>query len=114
MVLVVDDDQKLLRALRRTLQAAGFGVLACTHGEEALTLVEAHPISAIVLDLRMPGMTGQELFWQLRRRGVSAPVLICSSHGAHAARRELGAEGSIEKPFYPDQLVTAVKRVLAA
>lgn len=113
-ILVVDDDASLVRALRITLRSAGYTVLLAADGMEALDVLSTQDVSAIVLDLRMPGMDGREFYREIRRRGVAVPVLICSSHEAYRARTELGAEGAIAKPFYPEQLVAAVKRVLAA
>ena len=65
-VLIVDDDQKLLKMLRRTLVYEGFDVITAADGREALAQIEAHQPDVIVLDWLMPGMTGIQVTEQLR------------------------------------------------
>ena len=78
-----------------------------------LTETEPEP-DLILLDLAMPGMDGQELFQEVRRAGVVCPIVICSAYGAAQANRELGGQGSIEKPFDPVELVATVRTLTTA
>jgi len=110
-VLVVDDDVSLSRLVRAILHTADYEVEQAYNGIEGLEAADrAHP-DVIVLDLQMPQMDGRGFFRELRARGDHTPVLVSSSYGARSAQKELGAEGSIEKPFDPEVLVAAVTRL---
>jgi DNA-binding response OmpR family regulator len=110
--LIVDDDAGLLRLLTTILRAADYDVATALNGFDALDVTERRHFDAIVLDLRMPVLDGPGFFRELRARGDTTPVLVTSSVGARDAQRELGAEGSIEKPFEPDDLLDAVGSLL--
>ena len=111
-VLIVDDDRNLTALLSTILRSDGIDVLTASNGLTALDLLEKEPIDALILDLRMPGMDGRTLYKEVRARGHSVPVLIASAYGARTAQQELGAEGSIEKPFDPDKLLSAILRII--
>jgi DNA-binding response OmpR family regulator len=111
-VLVVDDDVSLARLLKTILRSADFDVSTAQDGSAALDLLLDRQFDAIVMDLRMPVLDGRSLYRELRARGDDTPVLIASAFGARAAQRELGADGAIEKPFEPDDLVAAVENLV--
>lgn len=111
-VLVVDDDPVVQRLVRVTLADAGYEVDIASDGEEALRIASEASPDAIVLDLEMPRVDGRAVFRELRQRGIRSPILILSANGAHAARRELSAEASLDKPFDPTELVRRVARLL--
>ena len=111
-VLIVDDDAGLLRLLTTILRSADYDVATALNGIDALDVAGRKHIDVIVLDLRMPVLDGPGFFRQLRARGDTTPVLLTSSFGARDAQRELGAEGAIEKPFEPDDLLEAVGSLL--
>jgi DNA-binding response OmpR family regulator len=111
-VLVVDDDKNLLRLLRTVLCIGGFEVEASDDAARALDVAQNDHFDVLILDLRMPSIDGREFFRTLRAGGVTVPVLIASAYGARSAQLELGAEGSIEKPFDPDLLVEAVQNLI--
>jgi two-component system response regulator MprA len=94
------------------LRTSGFAVVSTTDGLEALALLERESFDAVVLDLRMPRVDGRTVFRRLRASGNRVPVLIASAFGARPAQLELGAEGSIEKPFDPDVLIEEVARLV--
>ncbi len=110
--MVIDDDEALLRMLRMTLLTGGMHVTTAVNGAVALDDVETANPDVIVLDLQMPVMDGRSFYRELRRRGISVPVIILSAFGARAAQEELGAEAAIAKPFDPDNLIAAVRRLL--
>ncbi len=110
-VLVVDDDQGLLKLLKLIL-IDDYDVTTALNGSDALDVAARQHLDAIVLDLRMPVLDGPGFFRELRARGDTTPVLVTSSFGALDAQRELGAEGAIEKPFEPDELLAAVDSLL--
>lgn len=111
-VLVVDDDAALVRLLRLTLRQGGFDVATAANGSEGLERLSAQKPDVIVLDLEMPVMDGRAFFRELRSRGVETPVLILSARGARQARRELGANAALEKPFDTEDLVDSVRQLI--
>jgi two-component system response regulator MprA len=112
-VLVVDDDEALLRVVRMTLAYEGFEVQTAADGIEALGLLDATDVDVVVLDLQMPRMDGNEFYRKARERGYRFPVLILSAYGAEKACDDLGAAGFVDKPFDPDALVAKVRAILA-
>jgi CheY-like chemotaxis protein len=112
-VLVVDDDPAVARLLQAILATEGIQVEKANSGEAALAwLHDGHEEpDVILLDLMMPGMDGRQVFQEARRTGVETPVIFCSAYGANEARREVGAQGAIDKPFSPDTLIAAVMDV---
>lgn len=113
-VLMVDDDPALSRMVRLNLLSEGFRVQMAIHGADGLNSVAKHEPDVIVLDLQMPVMDGRTFFRELRSRGCATPVIVLSAYGAENARQEMGAEASIGKPFDPIDLVSAIRRVIAA
>jgi two-component system response regulator MprA len=110
-VLIVDDDAALRRMLRLTLMDGGFDVRLAENGRAALEAVADDVPDAVVLDLEMPVMDGRTFYHELRDRGIEVPVLIVSAHGARAAGRELGTP-AMDKPFNPEDLVSAVRELM--
>jgi len=116
-VLVVDDEEAVRTLARLTLEGAGFDVLSARDGSEALDVLRdrGDGIVAVVLDMTMPEMGGEETFRELRRRGHGMPVILSSGyHEQHATDRFAGdLAGFIQKPYRPPQLVEAVRRAIA-
>jgi DNA-binding response OmpR family regulator len=114
-LLVVDDDRAILESLGELLTRAGFEVETATTGREALgRLLEEESPSAIVLDARMPVMSGEELLTVLRayRRLAAIPVLLLT--GFEEARRSIGAsvDAVMPKPFRGEELVANIEALL--
>jgi len=110
-VLIIDDDEALLRMIRLCLAADGFRVATAGDGELGLDKLESEPFDAVVLDLQMPRMDGRKFYREMRSRGYDIPVVILSAYRAEDARRELRAEAAIDKPFDPDVLTYTVRRL---
>ena len=114
-VLIVDDDQKLLKMLRRTLVYEGFDVITAADGREALALIEAHQPDVIVLDWLMPGMTGIQVTEQLREEHNDTMILMLTARDAVEDRvegLESGADDYLVKPFAPAELLARVHALL--
>lgn len=107
-VLVLDDDKRLLVLLRLVLAEEGLIAFTFNDGQRALDAVASVAPAVVVLDLDMLPMTGREFYKQLRIRGHTMPVLILSAHDSRRARRELGADASMEKPFSSTELTRRV------
>jgi DNA-binding response OmpR family regulator len=114
-VLIIDDDIALTRLVSLVLRTDGIDVRSAMSGEEGLELLDraGHP-DLIVLDLSVPQMGGREFYRQARLGGYQGPVLVCSAFGAVAANQELGAQGAVEKPFDPDELLDRVRGIIGA
>lgn len=118
-VLVMDDSALALELTRDALEAAGFVVLAASNREELTEhLLQGPPIDLIVLDVQMPGVSGDAIARGLRsERGIRVPILLCSGHAdaALAERaRATEAAGYISKQAGIDALVAEVQRILTS
>src|SRR3990170_9122257 len=114
-VLVVDDDQKLLKMLQRTLVFENLDVLTAANGQEALPIVRAHKPDLIILDWMMPKMDGLSLVHRLRQEGDRSMVLMLTARDAIENRvegLESGADDYLVKPFAPAELVARVHALL--
>jgi two-component system, OmpR family, response regulator MprA len=114
-VLVVDDDQRLLKMLRRTLTYEGFQVMTAEDGQAALARIcETHP-DVIVLDWMMPKIDGVGVLRALREQDDDTPVLMLTARDAVHYRVEgldRGADDYLIKPFESAELVARVKALL--
>ena len=111
-ILVVDDDPAILRLLSVLLTSEGMNVRTADNGERALEILRETEPDLVVLDLQMPVMTGDRVFSEARASRYEGPIIICSAYGAGAARKELGADAALEKPFDPDRLIDLVHDLL--
>lgn len=113
-VLVVDDEQAILRAVRAILTGYGFQVEAATTGQEALQRYQARRPDVVILDLGLPDMDGMEVIRTLRAQG-STPIVVLSVRGAErdkVAALDLGADDDLTKPFGVEELLARVRVAL--
>ncbi len=113
-ILVVDDDEKIVRLVRTYLEREGFAVIAARDGQTALDAIASRDPALVILDLMIPEIDGLAVLRAVRRRGTT-PVIILSAKGTVADRiegLESGADDYVPKPFSPAELVLRVKRVL--
>ena len=82
LILLVDDETIGLHVRRMLLERAGYRVLTALDGEAGLTLFDANPVEAVVLDFSMPGMTGGEVAVQMRQKKPAVPILMLSAYTA--------------------------------
>ena len=110
-VLVVDDDPNITAAVRDGLEWEGYRVTTVNNGAEALRHVELDPPALILLDMRMPGMTGWEFAERYRATGIAAPVVVMTAAAnARSWAEEIQADAVLAKPFTLDDLFAAVSR----
>ncbi len=111
-VLIVDDSPAMRNFIRRVLDLSGLEVGRCleaSNGEEALRVLEDNWVDAVLTDINMPQMDGEELLRQMSSHSVlrSIPVLVVSTDRTEARIQKmltLGAKGYVTKPFLPETL----------
>jgi two-component system OmpR family response regulator len=111
-ILVVDDDQALLRMIRLVLLSEGYEVSTAADGLEGLQRLAEGEFALVVLDLQMPEMDGRTMHAEMRKLGIETPVVVVSAYQAQAAAAELGAAGAISKPFDTAVLIERLHRIL--
>jgi two-component system KDP operon response regulator KdpE len=113
-VLVCDDEQQILRALRITLRDAGFDVLPATTAAEALDVAALRSPDAAILDLVLPDGDGIDVTRQLREWSA-LPILVLSAVGEEESKvraLQAGADDYVTKPFSPRELVARLQALL--
>jgi len=113
-ILVVDDEERMVRFIRLNLEHDGFRVSEAFDGRQALEQLRTEAPDLILLDVMMPGLDGFEVL-QMIREVSKIPVLMLTAKGEEDDRvrgLELGADDYITKPFSPRELVSRVKAVL--
>jgi two-component system response regulator FixJ len=114
-VFVVDDDQAVRDSLCWLIEAAGLNVKACVSAVEFLSLYDPQWPGCLVLDVRLPGMSGLDLQRELQQRQIQIPIIIITGHGdvSTAVRAmKAGAIDFIEKPFSDDALIQRIRDAL--
>ena len=117
-ILVVDDEESIRKVAKKSLEKDGYSVLIAQDGQKALEVFRQHAteICAVLLDLTMPKMSGEETFHELRRLRRDIPVVLSSGYSEQeVSRRFLGDRpaGFLQKPYLPSQLLQKVSDVLA-
>ena len=114
MVLVVDDERQILRALQTNLRGAGYDVTTAASAQEALAAAAMRPPDAVILDLVLPDGSGIEVARELRSWSA-APILVLSVVGDEAekvAALDAGADDYVQKPFGIDELLARLRALL--
>jgi DNA-binding response OmpR family regulator len=114
-ILVIDDDPGVQRAVRRTLEPAGYDVVTAADGGIAMNIFRATAPRLFVLDLRLPGKSGWDLCREIRNESTSVPILVLSAVSDETTKvrlRELGADDYMTKPFSPRELVAHVQAAI--
>ena len=115
-VFVVDDDEAVRNSLRFLLKSVGVGTRAFASAAEFLAGYQPSQPGCLVLDVRMPGMSGLELQEQLNLRGAVIPVIFITGHGDIPMAVEAmqhGAFDFLQKPFRDQDLIDRIQRALA-
>jgi RNA polymerase sigma factor (sigma-70 family) len=114
-VFVVDDDQAMRSSLKWLIESVGLGVESFASADEFLRSYYPGRAGCLLLDVRMPGMSGLELQEYLIQHQIEIPVIIITGHGdVHMAVRAMksGAVDFIEKPFNDEMLLDAIRNAL--
>jgi DNA-binding response OmpR family regulator len=111
-VLVIEDDRAVQKALRRLFEAEGYAVDVASNGSEGLEKFRAAVPSALVLDLRLPGVPGQDVCREVKQAAPGVPIIILSAKSEVTDKvllLELGADDYVTKPFSPRELLARVR-----
>jgi two-component system, OmpR family, response regulator len=114
-ILLVEDEQELVRRLTTRLSGSGFIVEHVGDAESALEMVDVEGLAAIVLDLGLPGISGTEFIKCLRARGVMTPVLVLTARSSWQEKVEclnLGADDYVTKPVRSEELVARLHALI--
>jgi FixJ family two-component response regulator len=115
-VMVVDDDAGVRNAMRSLLKSVGLNSTLFASAQEFLASYQPHQQGCLVLDIRMPGMSGLELQQQLNLRGAVIPVIFMSGHADIPMAVEAmqhGAFDFLQKPFRDQDLLDRIQRAIA-
>lgn len=113
-VLVVDDEPKIIEALKSFLESKGFSVLSAENGTEALAIARKEPLSLILLDLMLPGMRGEDVCREIRKQS-RVPIIMLTARNEEEDLLEglaIGADDYITKPFSLKALFARIEAVL--
>jgi FixJ family two-component response regulator len=116
LVAIVDDDKSIRNATSDLLRSAGFSTATFEDAESFLASTSRASAACLVADLRMPGMTGLELYEALVASGDSIPTVLITAHPEEMTQsraREAGITCYLSKPFAPDDLLGCVREALA-
>ena len=116
LVSVVDDDSSVRTALERLMRSVGMNVKLFASAEEFLNSAHTRKADCLILDVRLPGMSGVELHRYLLAQQYGVPVIFITAHGSdEAARLEAASDWTVAyftKPFSGDELLDAVATAL--
>jgi FixJ family two-component response regulator len=115
LVAIVDDDKSIRRATQDLLKAAGYSTATFADAESFLGSASRARAACLVADMRMPRMTGLDLYQQLIASGADIPTVIITAHPeelTQARAREAGITCYLSKPFTPDELLECVREAL--
>ena len=111
-ISIVDDDHSVRESLARLIRSVGFGVMVFGSDEEFLSAAESRGADCLILDIRMPGMSGLELQQELARSDRDLPVIFITAHGSDAEVRaralEAGAVDYLLKPLQEEEVLRAI------
>jgi FixJ family two-component response regulator len=115
IIAIVDDDEPLREALGSVLKAAGFSIETFASAEDFLNSPNREEIACLLLDVRLPGMSGIELQRRLFEAGDQTPIIFVTAHGDASLRDVLmkaGAAGFLNKPVRSDMLLKEIYSAL--
>jgi DNA-binding response OmpR family regulator len=114
-ILVVEDDPAVQKALKRLFETEGYAVEVQANGQSALESFHAAPPAAIILDLRLPKLSGRDLCKEVKAQTPTLPIVVLSATSDVSDKvllLELGADDYVTKPFSPRELLARVRAAL--
>jgi two-component system, OmpR family, alkaline phosphatase synthesis response regulator PhoP len=114
-ILVVEDDPAVQKALKRLFEAEGYGVEVQTNGQAALDSFHNAPPAVVILDLRLPKLSGRDVCKAIKAQAPTTPIVVLSATSDVSDKvllLELGADDYVTKPFSPRELLARVRAAL--
>src|SRR5580700_3305256 len=114
-VLIIEDSRPMQRTLQRLFEADSLGVRIASDGVEGLESFRHEPPNVVVLDLKLPGLSGKELCRSFKTEMPSVPIVVLSANADvddKVVLLELGADDYVTKPFSPKELLARVRRAM--
>lgn len=114
MILVVDDDHTIVQLVREMLEREGFEVRTAFNGESAYQHLRDAKCKCVLLDMFMPGINGAELLMLMTAENINVPVIIMAGSPdfeEDELKQFPNVKKLLHKPFYPEDLLTAVRAV---
>jgi DNA-binding response OmpR family regulator len=114
-ILVVEDDPAVQKALRRLFETDGYTVEVQSNGRSALESFQAAPPAVVILDLRLPKLSGSDVCKEIKALAPSLPIVVLSATSDVSDKvllLELGADDYVTKPFSPRELLARVRAAL--
>ncbi len=114
-ILIVEDDERVHKALRRLFEPEGYSIEAVYDGASGLRAALASTPSAVVLDLRLPAMSGRDVCREIKQAAPNVPVIIVSAASDtidKVSLLEIGADDYVTKPFSPRELLARVRAAI--
>ena len=113
-ILIADDDPDTVEGIRDLLEGRGYRVCVAHDGGEAVERIRGNGIDVLILDLRMPVLSGLEVYLDLKRTGHVLPTIIVTAYAKEEASalrqlRSLSVQGVLRKPFEPEDLIELVE-----
>ena len=117
LISIVDDDESIREAIQSLLRSVGFRAKTFASAEQFLQSDQIETTACLILDVRMPGMSGLELQRRLMATQCRIPIVFVTAHGDEEARSRALQEGAVEfllKPFSEEALLNAIQAALPA
>lgn len=116
-ILIVEDEPLMLRLLEKFFLQHGYDILAAPDGEQAIEIYRSYKsrIDAVLLDIRLPKTTGEEVFHRLKEENAAVKVVMASGYLAPGIKSDLGlagVKGFVDKPYQLDQLVEVLRNII--
>lgn len=116
-ILVVDDEEDILRVIERRLSGAGYAVITATNGQDAITLAKKDHPDLIVLDIVMPDMDGGDVAYVLENdhRTKDIPIIFLTallSIKEEKSKKEIAGKSFLAKPYNPEDLIKTIQKLL--
>lgn len=117
LIAIIDDDAPARDAVASLVAALGYRTFTCDSGAAFFAAGQRHETHCVVTDIRMPGMSGIELYGQLAKSGYGVPTILMTAYPDETTRASvlaLGVHGYLTKPLDPEQLLACLRVALKA
>lgn len=117
IILIIDDEIDMHWALEKALSQDGYEIIKADNGAEGLKILASRDISVVLLDYKMPGMTGLEVLEEIRKQWPELPVIFMTGYNSITTATDSMAKGTtayVSKPFRLDDLKNTLQRALSS